>query len=430
MRKKRSFLSRHRLLLLTMVVAMVSIVSGMFYALGDKKQDVMDAGTAKQSGPVSLVEESVAAHHKLDNILLHRQNWQLLEKGDQLEEKLIKESGVTVQVHRRQLAIGIPTNLELEEAGAWVGQQAKRSGLQYLEAKPGQYRGWDAYEVALGIAVEGKQGRKTFVTDHLYFYYNGNLQQDGQEMAVLPVKKSEAKPVKKVLPDKESKPVKVSGGKLAIVVDDCGSDLNMVTRLLKLNEPFAYAILPYKNFSSDVLEVVKNKGEVAMLHLPMEPVQRQYMSEGKNTICTEMNSTQVLQMTRKAVESLPGIVGVNNHQGSKATSDERVMKAVLQELKHQGMFFLDSRTIASSVGSPLAQKLGVPTANRDFFLDNSTNEAEIRQEIEKAIRYAEKHGSAIAICHARPATVHVWEQHIQEFRDMGVTFVPITDLLY
>lgn len=425
MRRKQGFVGRHKFLLLTLLVAAISILSGVFYAVGDKKQDIMDETAAKQDGPVSLVDETVAAHHKLDNILLQRKNWQLLEKGDETVEELVQETGAKVKLHRRELAIGIPTNLELKDAASWVGQQAKKAGLHYLDAKEATYHGWDAYEVALGIAVEGKKGRKTFVTDHLYFYYNGNLHEDHQGMNVLPVK-----PEKEQEKKQESKPTRGNGGKLAIVVDDCGSDLNVVTRLLKLGQPFSYAILPYKDFSSDVLEAVNNSGDVAMLHLPMEPVQRQYMSEGANTICTEMSTDKVTRMTRDAVESLPGIVGVNNHQGSKATSDERVMKAVLQELKRQGMFFLDSRTIASSLGNPLAQQLGVPTANRDFFLDNSTDEAEIRQEIERAIRSAVKNGSAIAICHARPATVRVWEQHMQDFLDMGVTFVPITELLY
>ena len=430
MRRKQSFLGKHKKILSLLFVVLCSVLGGILYGMGNQPKDVMDEQTAKEEGPVSLVDQAVAAHNQLDTILLQRKNWQLLEKGDTTEEQVIPESGVKVTLHRRELAIGIPTNLEREEAGAWVGQQAKRAGLEFLEAKMGKYRQWDAYEVSIGIAAEGKKGRKTFVTDHLYFYYNGNLHEEDQAFNMLPVK--EPKSEKKAEPKpKKKEPVKVEGqGRLAIVVDDCGSDLDMVRRLTRLGEPFSYAILPYKNFSSDVLEVVKNSGDVAMLHLPMEPMTRKYMSEGKNTICTEMSSTQILQMTRKAVESLPGIEGVNNHQGSRATSDERVMKAVLQEVKGHGLFFLDSRTIASSVASPMAQKMGVRTANRDFFLDNSTDEAEIRQEIEKAVRSALKHGSAIAICHARPATVHVWEQHIQEFRDMGVTFVPVTDLLY
>lgn len=75
-----------------------------------------------------------------------------------------------------------------------------------------------------------------------------------------------------------------------------------------------------------------------MLHLPMEPMDRTAMSEGKITILTDMTAEQVQQLTRKAVDSLPGIEGVNNHQGSKATSNEATMKAVLKVLKQQGLF--------------------------------------------------------------------------------------------
>ena len=106
------------------------------------------------------------------------------------------------------------------------------------------------------------------------------------------------------------------------------------------------------------------------------------------------------------------------------------MRAVLNELKRQGLFFVDSRTIASSVGNPLAQQLGVPTANRDFFLDNSTDHQAIREEIHRAINSAAANGSAIAICHARPDTAATWEAYMDEFEATGITFVPVTELLY
>lgn len=127
-------------------------------------------------------------------------------------------------------------------------------------------------------------------------------------------------------------------GKLAVIIDDCGYDLAPVRKLVNLNAPFSYAILPYKDFSSDALHVIKGGGQTAMLHLPMEPMDRTAMSEGKSTILTDMTAEQVQQLTRKAVDSLPGIEGVNNHQGSKATSNEATMKAVLKVLKQQGLF--------------------------------------------------------------------------------------------
>ena len=129
----------------------------------------------------------------------------------------------------------------------------------------------------------------------------------------------------------------------------------------------------------------------------MEPSNRSAMSEGSRTILTDMKEKEIRKLTQKAIESLPGIVGVNNHQGSKATSDKRVMETVLREVKKQGLFFVDSKTIATSVARDMAREMGVKTARNDVFLDNSKDVEDIRNQVYKAIEMAEKYGSAIAI---------------------------------
>ena len=162
----------------------------------------------------------------------------------------------------------------------------------------------------------------------------------------------------------------------------------------------------------------------------MEPSNRSAMSEGSRTILTDMKEKEIRKLTQKAIESLPGIVGVNNHQGSKATSDKRVMETVLREVKKQGLFFVDSKTIATSVARDMAREMGVKTARNDVFLDNSKDVEDIRNQVYKAIEMAEKYGSAIAIWHARHATVKMWEKYADEFRKSGVKFVHVTEVLY
>ena len=135
-------------------------------------------------------------------------------------------------------------------------------------------------------------------------------------------------------------------------------------------------------------------------------------------------------MTRRALYSLPGGMGVNNHQGSKATADKDTMRVVLQELRRQKLFFVDSRTNSASVARNMAQQLGGSTARNDIFLDNSSDVQAIRQQIYKAFAMAEKNGSVIAICHARPNTAKCWEMYAAEFKRTGITFVSVTELLY
>jgi hypothetical protein len=122
-------------------------------------------------------------------------------------------------------------------------------------------------------------------------------------------------------------------------------------------------------------------------------------------------------------------MGVNNHQGSRATSNPATMRAVLEVLQSNNLFFIDSRTIAASVGYKLAREMGINTGSNSRFLDNSSDVDEIKKQIWSAARIADKYGSVIVICHARPNTAKAWLECYKEVQDAGIKFVPVSTLL-
>lgn len=413
-KRKKSSGNHVVLLALVTILAVLAVAAGMFYAFGRSEKDIMDNKDSKEKKEVSLLDESIEAQRILDNILLKKTNWQLIEREH--GEKDVNVAGVntSVKIAQRQLAVGVPASTDLQAAGSWLQEKAAAAGLVRISGKDSKYKDWDAYKVEIGIAVKAGSGKKQFVTDTVYFFHNSNLH-------------GEDKDVKKVQEKPESRKY---SGKLAVIVDDCGYDMSSVRTLLNTGLPLNFAVLPYKPYSSDVLEMIKSDGRVAMLHLPMEPMDRSAMSEGSSTICTDMSKDKILELTRKAINSLPGVSGVNNHQGSKATADSATMTTVLQELRNQDLFFVDSRTSSKSVARDKAVAMGVPTARNDIFLDNSSDVQAIRKQIYKAMDIAEKNGSAIAICHARPNTAKAWSMYAEEIKNTGIELVPITDLLY
>ncbi len=417
-RRKKKSSNKYAILIMFAIVALIAVMAGMFYASSRSDKDVLDKSAAKKdAAPISLLNESVEAHRILDNILLQKKNWQLIEKERAEQEVKVEESGAKVKMNKRVLAVGVPTSTSLAGAGNWVEDKVKAAGIEFIKGEPSEYKGWESYKLEVGIAVKAGDGKKKFTTDTVYFYYNSNLTEEDRDVINLP------------LPPKEEETKKYTG-KLAVIVDDCGYDIKSVRALTKVGLPFSYAILPYKNFSSDALEVIKTSGNVPMLHLPMEPSNRSAMSEGAKTILTDMKEKEIRKLVKNALNSLPGVIGVNNHQGSKATSDKRVMETVLRELKEQDMFFVDSHTIATTVARDTAKKMGVKTGMNDIFLDNSKDVEDIRRQVMKAIALAEKNGTAIAICHARPNTVKMWEKYADEFRKTGIEFVHVTEVLY
>ncbi len=70
------------------------------------------------------------------------------------------------------------------------------------------------------------------------------------------------------------------------------------------------------------------------------------------------------------LETVPHAVGVNNHQGSRATSDAALMQALMPLLRERGLFFIDSRTDAKTVAYDMAKRDGVRAASRKVFLDD------------------------------------------------------------
>lgn len=413
-KRKKSSGNHVVLLALVTILAVLAVAAGMFYAFGRSEKDIMDNKDSKEKKEVSLLDESIEAQRILDNILLKKTNWQLIEREHGENDVNVAGVNTSVKIAQRQLAVGVPASTDLQAAGSWLQEKAAAAGLVSISGKDSKYKDWDAYKVEIGIAVKAGSGKKQFVTDTVYFFHNSNLHGEDND-----VKKVQEKP--------ESRKY---SGKLAVIVDDCGYDMSSVRTLLNTGLPLNFAVLPYKPYSSDVLEMIKSDGRVAMLHLPMEPVDRSAMSEGSSTICTDMSKDKILELTRKAINSLPGVSGVNNHQGSKATADSATMTTVLQELRNQDLFFVDSRTSSKSVARDKAVAMGVPTARNDIFLDNSSDVQAIRKQIYKAMDVAEKNGSAIAICHARPNTAKAWSMYAEEIKNTGIELVPITDLLY
>jgi hypothetical protein len=122
--------------------------------------------------------------------------------------------------------------------------------------------------------------------------------------------------------------------------------------------------------------------------------------------------------------------GVNNHEGSKASADSRVMHAVIGVLaQHGNLFFIDSRTSQDSVGEQTAQAMGVPAAARDVFLDNRADVAYTQEQLLAAAAIARRTGSAIAIGHPRPSTLAAVRSMIPQLQAAGIEFVLAQDLV-
>lgn len=216
--------------------------------------------------------------------------------------------------------------------------------------------------------------------------------------------------------------------KIAIIIDDCGYNLPRDLRFLNLPVPVTLSILPMTPHGKEVAAAAESAGKSVMLHIPMEP-ESAAAHPGPGEITTEMTDDQVMVQLNADIASLPPLPGANNHMGSKASSDPRVMRDVLAVLKRNKMFFIDSMTSQTSVGAQTARDAGVPTAARDVFLDNKATVPYVEGQIKELEAVARRNGTAIAIGHPNPETAEALEKMIPELRDAGFTFVSAESLV-
>ena len=135
-------------------------------------------------------------------------------------------------------------------------------------------------------------------------------------------------------------------------------------------------------------------------------------------------------LVRKYIEEVPGAVGGNNHMGSRYTEEAGPMRVVLDELKQHNRFFVDSRTISSSVAFAEARKMGLQTATRDIFLDNREDVEYIRGQIRKMVSMAKKNREVIAICHPYSETFDALRLELPWLRQQSVDFVAASQLVH
>ncbi len=186
-------------------------------------------------------------------------------------------------------------------------------------------------------------------------------------------------------------------GRLALIIDDAGYNLADLQPFLDFPGPIAIAVLPHLPHSAEAARRVTASGKELLLHMPMQPLNGE--NPGPGAIRVDQSDAEIDDLLTSAFNSVPGARGLNNHMGSRATADLRVMSALMRSLKREGKFFVDSRTTPQSAAARAAAEWGVPFLQRDVFLDNERDEPDIEASISLGVTEARTGGKAILIGH-------------------------------
>ena len=146
------------------------------------------------------------------------------------------------------------------------------------------------------------------------------------------------------------------------------------------------------------------------------------------------SGNELSKLTKKQLEDLGYNIVIY-----PVTSLRLAMRAVedgYAALKQQGdMYFVDSRTTVATVARRLAWETGVPSTDRNVFLDNDLEAGELDYQFERLLKRARSQGSAVAIGHPYPQTMAVLYEQLPRLADQGIEpalYVlpesPVTDL--
>lgn len=223
---------------------------------------------------------------------------------------------------------------------------------------------------------------------------------------------------------------KIVQGKLCIIIDDFGyseNDLHM--DFLTLPNDFSMSIIPGYDYSEDIAHMAFKYGFETLIHMPMEAYDKNRNKENKYILTSSLNYEQVNEKINNAFIEIPFAGGINNHQGSKATSNINLMTYIAKSLKKIDKFFIDSYTTVNSKAFMIMRQNGVKTEVRQVFLDNFDDPDSIRLNLKKLVDLSREMDVAIGIGHVKKHTYDILKDEIPRLKKLGYKFVNAADIV-
>jgi len=215
---------------------------------------------------------------------------------------------------------------------------------------------------------------------------------------------------------------------IGIIIDDLGNSEKLGLRAILLPGPVTMAFLPHTPHAHDLANMAYRMNKEVMLHLPMQAINHNKLGPGGLT--QDMSYHDFYDTFLNNLQSVPHVIGINNHMGSLLTQRSGKMKWLMKALReHDELFFVDSYTTHNSVVREIAEDYWVPNLRRDVFLDNDRRDSAINSQFDQLLSTARKNGVALAIGHPYPQTLRVLRNRIASLHTTGVKLIPVSQLL-
>ena len=207
--------------------------------------------------------------------------------------------------------------------------------------------------------------------------------------------------------------------RLAIIIDDVGTS-SQVNAIKSLNIPLTMAFLPPSKARPNTPKLASHE-KLYMVHLPMEA--QNWSAEEPNTLRIHDTQKRVSARIAEIKKLFPKVSYINNHTGSKFTSNEVAMNRLIFALNANKIHFIDSRTTAETKAPKVMKNFGFKYVSRDVFLDHHMDKKYVLGQIKQAIKVAKSHGTAIAIGHPHKNTLQALYESKKLLQDVELVYI-------
>ena len=218
---------------------------------------------------------------------------------------------------------------------------------------------------------------------------------------------------------------------VALIIDDMGNGLKGTEEIFNLPVKLTVAVMPFLSTTKADAIRAHRRGDDVLLHLPMEPRHGKPQWLGPGAVLAKMSNEEIRQRVEAALDDVPYAIGINNHMGSKVTSDERVMRIVLSVCQERGLFFVDSKTSYKSVVGKMSEEMGLPRVENQVFLDDTHTSMYVLKQMRLVRQKALNSHYCITIGHVGiqgKETAAGIRSGIEEMKE-SIDFIGISDLV-
>ncbi|MDQ7001382.1 MAG: divergent polysaccharide deacetylase family protein [Ghiorsea sp.] len=215
---------------------------------------------------------------------------------------------------------------------------------------------------------------------------------------------------------------------LSLIIDDIGYDMHALKRLIALPYTITVSILPDAPHAKEAAMMAHQHGITVMLHMPMQTSNPKYQQKmEKFYLHEDMDKQTFTAVFEAALAKVPYAQGVNNHMGSQLTSNQQSMDWLMALCKKHHLFFIDSRTSATSIGAETAQQAAIRWNKRDVFLDHAITPSALAHAWKSMLTCVKRKDVCIMLAHPHRETLNFLENHAQGLNHQA--FISVTEAL-